>query len=177
MKKAISFLSKAAYVLSFFVIFQFFLPDEIKNKIFKGDNVIENENIAYNTIPFHIKEYRVIRTFYGTMTGYGPDCVGCGGKTGCAPRQDVRNGNIYFEDATFGKIRIVASDGDIPCGTVVRITAVKLYKESFIAIVLDRGGAITGTKFDLLFESESAARIASFQRNVKYEVLREGWNK
>ena len=30
--------------------------------------------------------------FSGIMTGYGPDCEGCGGKTGCSPRQNVKNG-------------------------------------------------------------------------------------
>lgn len=175
MKKIGSFLLKAAYVLSFFVIFQFLLPAEIRDKIIKRDNVLENGNIVYNTIPFHINEYRVLETFYGTMTGYGPDCAGCGGKTGCQPRQDVRNGNIYYNDVNYGKLRIVAADSDIACGTIVRITASRLYSESFIAIVLDRGGAITGKKFDLLFESNKVAMQASFQRNVKYEVLRYGW--
>lgn len=34
--------------------------------------------------------------FDGTMTGYGPDCAGCGGHTGCPPSQKVTNGNIYL---------------------------------------------------------------------------------
>ena len=33
--------------------------------------------------------------FVGTLTGYGPDCPGCGGIVACRPNQDVRNGNIY----------------------------------------------------------------------------------
>ena len=48
--------------------------------------------------------------FTGTITGYGPDCVGCSGKLGCPPYQDVRNGNIYYEDKDYGKIRILARD-------------------------------------------------------------------
>ena len=31
--------------------------------------------------------------FEGSMTGYGPDCEGCGGRVGCPPRQNVKNGN------------------------------------------------------------------------------------
>ena len=35
--------------------------------------------------------------FTGLMTGYGPDCAGCSGFTGCSPRQNVKNGNVYFK--------------------------------------------------------------------------------
>ena len=59
--------------------------------------------------------------FTGTITGYGPDCVGCSGKLGCPPYQDVRNGNIYYEDKDYGKIRILASDPLIPCGSVIKV--------------------------------------------------------
>ena len=43
-----------------------------------------------------------ISTFIGTITGYGPDCAGCGGFTSCRTfvgsrsGQDLRNGNIYL---------------------------------------------------------------------------------
>jgi len=86
--------------------------------------------------------------FNGTMTGYGPDCVGCTGKVYCPPRNDVRNGNIYFEDNEYGKIRIVAADHSIPCGTIVKVSGGKL-AETMTAIVLDRGGVIKGTLMDL----------------------------
>ncbi len=111
--------------------------------------------------------------FIGTMTGYGPDCVGCGGYTGCPPRQDVRNGNIYFEDTTYGTVRIVATDTSIPCGSIVRI---KNYtEEPILAIALDRGGAIKGTLMDLLCTSEAAADSVGRRNNIQYELIRWGW--
>ena len=111
--------------------------------------------------------------FNGTMTGYGPDCVGCTGKVYCPPRNDVRNGNIYFNDNEYGKVRIVAADHSIPCGTMVKVTGGKL-KEPMTAIVLDRGGVIKGTLMDLLVESEHASNPVGRQ-NVTYEIVRWGW--
>lgn len=111
--------------------------------------------------------------FSGTMTGYGPDCVGCTGRVSCPPRNDVRNGNIYFNDNDYGTIRIVAADSQIPCGTIVNISGNGL-SESIIAIVLDRGGAIRGTLMDLLMPSEKTSNPVGRQ-NVVYEIVRWGW--
>lgn len=111
--------------------------------------------------------------FNGTMTGYGPDCVGCTGKVYCPPRNDVRNGNIYFNDNEYGKVRIVAADHGIPCGTMVKISGGRL-TEPMTAIVLDRGGVIKGTLMDLLMESEKASNPVGRQ-NVTYEIVRWGW--
>ena len=111
--------------------------------------------------------------FQGTMTGYGPDCVGCTGKVYCPPRNDVRNGNIYFNDNEYGKVRIVAADHSIPCGTMVKVTGGKL-SETMTAIVLDRGGVIKGTLMDLLMESEHSSNAVGRQ-NVTYEIVRWGW--
>lgn len=113
--------------------------------------------------------------FTGTMTGYGPDCEGCGGKVGCPPRQDVRNGNIYFQDADYGTVRIVATDPSIPCGSIVRISNLSFTKDPIIAIALDRGGAIKGKTMDLLFESEKSTSFVGRQYNVSYEIIRWGW--
>jgi 3D (Asp-Asp-Asp) domain-containing protein len=112
-------------------------------------------------------------SFVGIMTGYGPDCVGCGGRVSCQPRPNVQNGNIYFEDATYGKVRIVAADSNIPCGTMMKISNTIQSAEPMIAIVLDRGGAIKGKKIDLLFESESTA--GPTERNVVFDIVRWGW--
>lgn len=112
--------------------------------------------------------------FNGVMTGYGPDCVGCSGFTGCSPRQNVKNGNIYFKDNTYGKVRIVASSAKIPCGSIVKISNSTLSKNPIIAIVLDRGGAIQGTKMDFLEESEKKA-LRVGKQTVTYEIVRWGW--
>ena len=66
-------------------------------------------------------------SFVGEMTAYQANCAGCSGKVGCPPRQDVRNNNIYFEDVTYGTVRILAADMAIPCGSndweIVRLGA------------------------------------------------------
>ena len=112
--------------------------------------------------------------FTGTMTGYGPDCEGCGGKTGCPPRQDVRNGNIYFNDQEYGKINIVATDSRIPCGSIIKIRK-STVGEEVTAIALDRGGAIKETKMDFLVNSEKESADKIGVQKVEYEIVRWGW--
>ena len=114
-------------------------------------------------------------SFTGQMTAYNPICVGCTGKVYCPPRQDVTRGNIYFNDSTYGSIRILAADYAIPCGTVVKITNLTFTNEPIIGIVLDRGGAIKGNIMDFLVTENDDMNIVGRQRNVHYEVLRWGW--
>lgn len=111
--------------------------------------------------------------FSGSMTAYGPDCPGCSGIVGCPPRKDVRNGNIYSNDSKYGKLRIIAGDRKIPCGTIMKVSGAK-GMEDFYAIVLDRGGAIKETVFDLLFESQKIAKPFGRQK-ITYETVRWGW--
>ncbi len=114
--------------------------------------------------------------FTGTLTGYGPDCPGCGGHVYCKPYPDVRNGNIYFNDSTYGKIRILAADYSIPCGSIIHIENYKFVENNeFIGIVLDRGSAIVGLTMDLLYPSEADTVIIGRQRNISFTVLRWGW--
>ena len=117
----------------------------------------------------------VIETFGGTITGYGSDCTGCSNHT--ASGYDIGNGNIYYSDETYGKVRIVAGDRKYPFGTIVRISPCGTFTTSFYAIVLDRGGAIGLDKeiqFDLLFENESET-IAFGQNEVTFEIMRLGY--
>jgi 3D (Asp-Asp-Asp) domain-containing protein len=123
----------------------------------------------------------VIETFIGEITGYGPDCKNCLGKVACSPYQDVREGNIYYnDDEDYKNLRIVAADRSIPCGTIVKIKGLKNggipEGESIIAIVLDRGSAIKDNIFDLLFETEEQAFPVGRQ-NVEVDILRWGNKK
>ena len=73
----------------------------------------------------------------------------------------VLNGKIYYEDAEYGSVRILAADRGYPFGTMVRITT---NDSIFLGIVLDRGSAIGFNKialFDLLYPSEELANIDS----------------
>lgn len=121
--------------------------------------------------------YSAIETYYGKMTGYGPDCVGCSGIT--ASGMNVLNGNIYYNDVTFGNIRIVAGDKSIPFGSIIRITGINISSDPVIAIVLDRGGMIGFAEwkhsyFDLLYESENAA-LSFGRQDATFELLRNGY--
>lgn len=116
--------------------------------------------------------------FTGTLTGYGPDCPGCGGHVACRPNPDVRNGNIYYNDSKYGKIRILAADYSIPCGSIIHIKNYKFVPgNEFTGIVLDRGSAIVGLTMDLLYPSEADTVIIGRQRNIHFEIERWGWNK
>ena len=116
--------------------------------------------------------------FNGTLTGYGPDCPGCGGHVACRPNPDVRNGNIYYKDAKYGKIRILAADYSIPCGSIIHISNYKFIPgNEFTGIVLDRGSAIVGLTMDLLYPSEADTVVIGRQKNIHFEIERWGWDK
>lgn len=114
-------------------------------------------------------------SFVGKLTGYGPDCKGCGGTSACPPRQNFKNGNIYYNDATYGKVRVVAADRALPCGSIVRLNNVSIYNEPIIAIVMDRGGAVKGKHLDLLFETQKNMQGMHTQNNIQFDILRMGF--
>ncbi len=120
--------------------------------------------------------YNPVYTFMGELTGYAGDCPLCSGYLACPPRTNVLKKGIYFNDSTYGKIRIVASSKNYPCGTILKFNVKKLSNDPIIAIVLDRG--VSGNVIDLLTESEEyAGKYVGRVRNLKFEVLREGWKK
>lgn len=117
----------------------------------------------------------VKNTLVGTMSAYGPDCAGCSGNL--AAGWNARNGNIYYNDGTYGKIRIVAGDRSLPFGTIIRVVNSNA-GTPFYAIVLDRGGAIGIGKrymFDLLFATEGDARGWGLSKNTTFEIVRYGY--
>ena len=118
-----------------------------------------------------VENYEVLNTYVGTITGYGPNCVGCSGVT--ASGYDVRNTTTYM-DSEYGEVRILAADRSIELYSIVRVSNIP-NMEPFIAIVLDRGGNVgfgKGTLFDLLFADESQALHKT--NDVTFEVLRNG---
>ena len=120
------------------------------------------------------KDFKV--QFKGTLTGYGPDCPGCGGIVACKPNPNVQNGKIYYTDKEYGKIRILAADYSIPCGSIIHIENYKFVDNNeFYGIVLDRGSAIVGLTMDLLYPSEADTVIIGRQRNISFTIERWGW--
>ena len=110
--------------------------------------------------------------FIGTLTGYGPDCVGCSGIVACEPHQNVKNGNIYYQDSYYGKIRILAADRSIPCGSIIKIS--NYFDSDFYGIVLDRGSAVVGLTMDLLYESEKSLGLGRVH-NINFQIERWGY--
>jgi len=136
----------------------------------------------------------VIETYTGILTGYGPDCAGCGnyntGKVATASGYHVSNivngtiepaFTVTYNDEEYGEVRIVAADDNIPFYSIVRIN-VPHWDSPVTAIVLDRGSTVGFencrsergclTQFDLLYPTE--AESLGKTRNVTFELLRSG---
>jgi len=116
----------------------------------------------------------ILETQIGSLSLYGPDCVGCSGHLGGG--YDATSGNYMYHDEKYGDIRVVAGDKSYPYGTIVRVKSDKF--ETFNAIVLDRGGGIGFNKkylFDLLCSSEAEASFYGSFHNVTFEILRYGY--
>lgn len=133
--------------------------------------VVETVKVSSFTEALKIAQTNPV-IYQGTMTAYGPDCVGCSGVVACAPYPNVSK-TIYYNDNVYGKVRIVAADKRIPCGTIVKVRNSSIATE-FTAIVLDRGGAIKNTLMDLLYDKETNTNSFGRQK-VEYEIIRWGW--
>lgn len=159
-----------------------------------------NSFFKYNSVPYLTENEEVavatevtgdaIDVFTGTVTAYGPDCVGCvsgltstGYRVGEVIDGTVHSTTITYEDAEYGKLRILAAaPAKFKYGTVIRITGPRIDGE-IMGIVLDTGIAMRQAwtngeiLIDLLFPSESNQEVYDFgrQRNVTFEVLRYGY--
>ena len=146
--------------------------EEIKKEVvddITSDAVVVTEEVASPSLPVT----DVLETQIGSLSGYGPDCYGCTGFL--ASEIDVRNGNIYYYDSIYGKVRILAGDKSYPFGTIVRVKNSKL--DTFYGIVLDRGSVgFNGVHmFDLLYASEFEASLDGVYYNTTFEILRYGY--
>lgn len=138
----------------------------------KQDDLINIQDDVENSVEEEVSD--VLETQIGSLSGYGPDCVGCSGFL--ASGLDVRSGNIYYSDSTYGSVRILAGDKSYPYGTIVRVKNSRL--SEFIGIVLDRGGAVGFGKshlFDLLYQTSSEALKNEVSYNTTFEILRYGY--
>ena len=137
--------------------------------------VVEEEPAPVAAAPqLEVVETPSIDTQVGVMSAYGPDCVGCSGYL--SNGHYAGDGNIYYEDPTYGTVRIVAGDRQYPIGSIVKVSGSAL--GDFNAIVLDRGGGIGFGKrflFDLLFSSEAEASQFGTSYNVTFDLLRSGY--
>ena len=111
-------------------------------------------------------------SFVGKLVHYGPDCPECGGHLGCNG-QDARNGNIYYNDDEYGKVRIVAMSSTIPCGSMIKINVDAYDPDGIYAIVLDRG--VSGAMVDLLKESSKSKSPVRTVSGVTFDIVRYGY--
>ena len=186
MKKYIISRIFMAIEFSIIVVLVFFCMRKENTSLSTLSVAVVNDNISkaldIKTIQNNQKElfakgtYNPVYTFVGELTGYAGDCPLCSGYLACPPRTNVLKKGIYYNDSTYGKVRIVASSKHYPCGTILKFNVKKLSDEPVIAIVLDRG--VSGNVIDLLMNSESEARkTVGRVKNLEFEVLREGWKK
>ena len=164
------------------------VDDSTKEEVKIEDNSIDTqseedkqEETKESTLPqetvniVDTSSYAVLSNETVTISHYGHDCYGC--TTGyTAGGYYVGDGRIYYQDATFGSVRVVAADKKYPIGSIIRLG----YENSttITAIVLDRGGGIgDGKRFqiDLLESSEQVANSRNIIYNSQLEVLRLGY--
>lgn len=151
--------------------------EEIKEEVVEEEPLVEEEPQKKEkeepSVTSLSEEREVLQTVVGNLTGYGPDCVGCGGRTSTGHNL---YDSIYYEDSEFGTVRILAADPSFPFYSIIRVSNVPTM-DDFIGIVLDRGGNVgfgRGTLFDLAFESERSPNLVPLTRNVTFELLRSG---
>lgn len=150
--------------------------EEVKEVEKKEEEPKVEEKPVVKYDPIDTSNYPVLNSYTNlVMTGYGYDCRGCTtGKT--ASGYSIRD-TIYYDDPTFGTLRIVAMDKSIPMYSIVRISNIN-GMEPILAIVLDRGGGISFSKsiqIDLVVESEAIAKTTIGKKyNVTCDILRSG---
>lgn len=160
---------------------------------------VEEEKVEEEVVVEEVKEEETVSVttstpnevndavFVGKMTGYGADCVGCSGvgalscRAADGSRYTLSENGEYYNDATYGTVRIVAAALDkFPCGTIVKVDHPAL--GTFYAVVMDTGGSMKRAWnngyvwMDLAFKTESDPSIYSTtSSNTTYSVQRWGW--
>lgn len=150
-----------------------YVDSNILSSGFEMVDISETVDIAEEKIDSDTVVGEVLEVQVGKLSRYGPDCYGCSGYL--AYGDYVGDGTIFYTDSEYGDVKILAADRKYPFGTIVRVNT---GSESFIAIVLDRGGAIGFGKvalFDLLYPSEYLANLDGVSYNTTFEILRYGF--
>lgn len=140
--------------------------NEIKNKVYLKITKKKKKTTKKTTTKKVVKTNSNNSNGY-RLTHYGYDCCKIG-RT--ATGYDISK-TIYYNDATYGKVRIVAMCSKYPLYSIIKIKNYKLGGDT-LAIVLDRGVGC-GT-IDLAVKNEKTASKYGIQNNVKIEVLRNG---
>ena len=91
----------------------------------------------------------------------------------CDDIQLIFDEMIYYNDAEYGKVRIVAMSSTIPCGSMIKINVDAYDPDGMYAIVLDRG--VSGPMVDLLKESSKAKSPVRTVNGVTFDIVRYGY--
>ena len=173
-------LKNLIYIL-FVIALLFFVKSSSSFYSNKINSTSLNKTVNLETMAMKIVEeeenrlYTAVNTYTGSLTGYAYNCPLCGGKLACLSKYDITNGEVNYNDGTYGKVRIVASSNNLPCGSIIRFNNYRISDKSVLAIVLDRG--VVGYDIDLLVPSEEYALSHVGRSTINYEVLRSGWDK
>ena len=146
--------------------------DVDKEDVYKEYVYASNEIIIDDELDDEVVD-DVLEIQLGKLSRYGPDCYLCTGYL--AYGLYVGSDTIYYNDNYYGNVRILAGDKSYPFGTIVRVS---YDMESFLGIVLDRGGSIGfngKALFDLLYPNQYLANKDGINYNTKFEILRYGF--
>ena len=156
------------------------INNEVQEEPTQEEQVVEEVNEPPKPVEIpnvnvqDVSGYAALASETVNISHYGHDCSGCvSGHT--ASGYYIGDGRKYYNDSTFGSVRIVAADYKYPEGTILRLN---YYGNSFAAIVLDRGGGVGDHgKFqvDLLESNEYQALNAGTVYGASLEVLRYGY--
>ena len=158
--------------------------EKVEEKEEVVEEIKEEENVSVTTSTPDESNDAV---YVGKMTGYGADCIGCSGtgalscRAADGSRHTLTENGEYYNDATYGTVRIVAAALDkFPCGTIVKVDHPAL--GTFYAVVMDTGGSMRNAWtngyvwMDLAYRTESDPEIyATTSSNTTYSVQRWGW--
>lgn len=117
--------------------------------------------------------------FTGKLTRYGADCYGCGTRTAAGlyvTVNGVKNENKATLTYQGGEYYVLAADSSIPFGTIVKVSNHGFsIPDPFYGIVLDRGGAVTGTTMDVFCGSGSNPMFSGgTSYSTVYEIISMG---
>lgn len=141
--------------------------DVYKEYVYASNEIIIDDELGDEVVD------DVLEIQLGKLSRYGPDCYLC--TSYLAYGLYVGSDTIYYNDNYYGNVRILAGDKSYPFGTIVRVS---YDMESFLGIVLDRGGSIGfngKALFDLLYPNEYLANKDGINYNTKFEILRYGF--
>ncbi len=131
---------------------------KVETPVFKEETVTEKQTS--------------LATYSGSASYYTANCYGCGGYTSSG--LNVSDGTLFYNDSTYGNVRIVAAGREIPLYSIIRINNTSLGSNA-LAIVLDRGGDIgEGRRFIIDILTNDSEGKGGVDRGVSIEVLRSG---